>query len=150
MANTCTNRIYFHASKEALDSFEQLVEGFSDQDFIDKFGSEGDTNIDRIGCKWIMKDDWYREDDETYMLGFESAWYPPDTMIKNMVAEIQKEDQGAYADGRYWDEGFDPIGIFQCNGPDTYYSAETSVDVDWDNETFWDDELEPAFESLEL
>ena len=150
MANTCTNRIYFHASKEALDSFEKLVEDFTDQDFIDKFGSEGDNNIDRIGFKWIIKDDWYREDDESNMLGFESAWYPPDTMIKNMVAEIQKEDQAAYATERYRHEAFDPIGIFQCNGPDRCYSAETSVAVDWDNEMFWDDELEPAFESLEL
>lgn len=150
MANTCTNRIYFHASKETIDNFEQLIEDFTDQDFIDRFGSEGDTIIDRIGCKWIIKDDWYRDDDETYMLGFESAWYPPEIMIKNIVAELQKEDEGAYANGRYWDEGFDPIGIFQCNGSNIFFSDETTVDVDWDNETYWDDEVEPAFDKLEL
>lgn len=150
MANTCTNRITFHADQSTIDWFEKLIQDFTDQDFIDQFGSEADTNIDRIGCKWIMKDDWYREDDETYMLGFESAWYPPDTMIKNMVGQLQEHYENAYAEGRYWDEGFDPIGIFQCDGPDHFISTETSVDVDWDNEMFWDDEVEPAFEELEL
>ena len=150
MANTCTTRITFRADQSTIDWFEKLIQDFTDQDFIDQFGSEGEHNIDRIGCKWIMKDDWYRDDDTSYMLGFESAWYPPDTMIKNIVGQLQEHDKNAYADGRYWDENFDPIGIFQCNGPDTYYSAETSVDVDWDNEMFWDDEVEPAFDSLEL
>jgi hypothetical protein len=150
MANTCTNRITFYANQSTIDWFEKLIQDFTDQDFIDQFGSEGEHNIDRIGCKWIMKDDWYRDDDTSYMLGFESAWYPPDTMIKNIVGQLQEYDKTSYAEGRYWDEGFDPIGIFQCDGPDHFISAETSVDVDWDNEMFWDDELEPAFEELEL
>ena len=150
MANVCTNRITFYANQSTIDWFEKLIQDFTDQDFIDQFGAEGEHNMDRIGCKWIMKDDWYRDDDTSYMLGFKSAWYPPDTMIKNIVGQLQEHDKNAYADGRYWDENFDPIGIFQCNGPDTYYSAETSVDVDWDNEMFWDDEVEPAFDSLEL
>ena len=150
MANVCTNRITFHADQSTIDWFEKLIKDFTNEDFIGQFGSEGEHNIDRIGCKWIMKDDWYRDSDTAYCLGFESAWYPPDTMIKNMVAQLQEHYEGAYAEGRYWDEAFDPIGIFQCNGPDTWYSAETSVDVDWDNEMFWDDEVEPAFDSLEL
>ena len=150
MANTCTNRIYFHASKEALDWFEEYTQDLTDGDFIKRFGSDGDHNIDRIGCKWIIKDDWYREDDTRYMLGFESANYPPDVMIKNMVIQLQEHDENAYADGRYWDENFDPIGIFQCNGSDHWIDAETEVDVDWDNEMYWDDEIEPAFDSLEL
>ncbi len=150
MANICTNRIYFHADQSAIDWFENLVENFTDEDFIEQFGSEGPNNIERIGCKWIIKDDWYREDDETYMLGFESAWYPPDTMIQNMVTQLQEHDEHAYADGRYWDEGFDPIGIFQCNSPNSWSAAEASVDVDWENEMYWDDEVEPAFDNLEL
>ena len=150
MANVCTNRITFYANQSTINWFEKLIQDFTDQDFIDQFGSEGEHNIDRIGCKWIMKDDWYRDDDTSYMLGFESAWYPPDTMIKNIVGQLQEYDKTAYAEGRYWDEGFDPIGIFQCDGPDHFISAETSVDVDWDNEMFWDDEVEPAFEELEL
>ena len=150
MANNCTNRVHFHASKEALDSFEKLVENFSDEDFINHFGSEGDNNIERIGCKWLICEDSYREDDEEFMLGFESANYPPDIMVQNMVAELQKMDSFAFADGRYWDENFDPIGIFQCNEPGHWISDETSVDVDWENEYYWDEEVEPAFEELEL
>ena len=49
-----------------------------------------------------------------------------------------------------WDEGFDPIGIFQCNDTDMWETEETTVDVDWDNEMYWDDEVEPAFDKLEL
>ena len=126
MANICTNRIYFHADQFALDWFEDLVENFTDEDFIEQFGSEGSNNIERIGCKWIIKDDWGREDENTYYLGFESAWYPPDTMIQNMVAQLQEHYKYAYADGRYWDEGFDPIGIFECNGPGKWETAETT------------------------
>ena len=93
MANTCTNRITFYANQSTIDWFEKLIQDFTDQDFIDQFGSEGEHNIDRIGCKWIMKDDWYRDDDTSYMLGFESAWYPPDTMIKNIVGQLQEYDK---------------------------------------------------------
>ncbi|MCP4802669.1 MAG: hypothetical protein GY891_07375 [Bacteroidetes bacterium] len=150
MANICTNRIYFYADQSAIDWFEKTVNDLDDEGFIEQFGSEGPHNIERIGCKWITKDDWDRPDETTYYLGFESAWYPPDTMIKNMVAQLQKHDESAYADGRYWDEAFDPIGIFQCNGPDTWYSDEASVDVDWENEMYWDEEVEPAFDELEL
>lgn len=150
MANICTNRIYFHADQSAIDWLENLVENFTNEDFIEQFGSEGSNNIERIGCKWIIKDDWDRPDETTYYLGFESAWYPPDTMIKNMITQLQGHDKHAYADGRYWDENFDPIGIFQCNGPNTWYSDEASVEVDWENEMYWDDEVEPAFDKLEL
>jgi hypothetical protein len=150
MANICTNRIYFHANQTAIDWFEGLVNDFTDEDFIEQFGSEGPNNIERIGCKWIIKDDWDRYDETTFYLGFESAWYPPDTMIQNMVAQLQEHDENAYADGRYWDENFDPIGIFQCNGSDMWETAKTSVDVDWENEMFWDEEVEPAFDNLEL
>ena len=150
MANICTNRIYFYADQSAIDWFEGVVNDLTDEGFIEQFGSEGSNNIERIGCKWIIKDDWDRPDETTYYLGFESAWYPPDTMVKNMVAQLQKRDESAYADGRYWDENFDPIGIFQCNGLDTWYSSETSVDVDWENEMYWDEEVEPSFDELEL
>ena len=150
MANTCTNRIQLHANQSTIDWFEDLVEDFMDSDFIEQFGSEGDHNIARIGCKWITRDDYYREDETEYMLGFESAWYPPDIMIKNIVAQLQERDEHAYADGRYWDENFDPIGIFHCNNPDKFETAETSVEPDWEDEMYWDNEVEPAFEELEL
>lgn len=150
MANTCTNRIQLHANQSTIDWFEDLIEDFMDSDFIEQFGSEGDHNIDRIGCKWIIRDDYYREDETEYMLGFESAWYPPDIMIKNIVAQLQERDEHAYADGRYWDENFDPIGIFHCNSSDKFETAETSVEPDWEDEMYWDNEVEPAFEELEL
>lgn len=150
MANTCTNRIQLHANQSTIDWFEDLVEDFMDSDFIEQFGSEGDHNIARIGCKWITRDDYYREDETEYMLGFESAWYPPDIMIKNIVAQLQERDEHAYADGRYWDENFDPIGIFHCNSPDKFETAETSVEPNWEDEMYWDNEVEPAFEELEL
>jgi len=85
-----------------------------------------------------------------YLLSFESAWYPPDVMIKNMIGQLHVIDKGAWIDGRYWDENFDPIGIFQCNDLDMWETDETTVDVDWDNEMYWEEEVEPAFDKLEL
>jgi len=150
MANTCTTQMVIHANQSAIDWFEKLVDNYSDEDYIEQFGSDGKHNIDRIGCKWIIHTDCYRENELEYSLSFESAWYPPNTMIKNMVGQLQVIDKGAWIDGKYWDENFDPIGIFQCNDLDMWETDETSVDVDWDNEMYWEDEVEPAFEKLEL
>lgn len=149
MANICRTEIDIFANQSAIDWFEKLIKDYMDEDFIGQFGSEGENNIERIGCKWIQKYDWYREDSTQYFISFESAWYPPDTMIKNIINQLQEYDKHAYASGRYWDENFSPIGIFQCNSIDMFETAETDVDVDWDNEYYWD-EIEAAFENLEL
>jgi len=151
MANNCVTQINLYANESTMDWFEKLVKTYTVEDFIGQFGTQDAENmIDKIGSKWLILTDHYRVDQHEYYAAFESAWYPPDTLIKNIVAQLQENNEGAYADGRYWDENFSPIGIFQCNGPDSWESAEDDIDVDWDNEYFWDEEVEPAFNNLEL
>jgi hypothetical protein len=151
MANNCRTQIHLHANQSTIDWFEKLVKDFTVEDYIGQFGDpNAELLIDKIGTKWLIKYDFWREDEYEYYLSFESAWYPPDTMIKNMVAQLQEHDKGAYATGRYWDETFSPIGIFQCNAPNMWESAEADVDIDWDEEYYWDEQVEPAFDKLEL
>lgn len=160
MANICTNQITFIASKDAIDWLESEINKLNELSYnerpkklIDMFGVQGDNNIDRVGSKWITLDsgERYREDDNTYFLQLESANYPPDELIKNIVKLLQDKsvDESVSAQGKYWDEGFDPIGILECNSTG-YYTDETTVDVDWDNEYYWDEQVEPAFDKLEL
>ena len=150
MANICKTIITINAEEDAMDWFEALVENFSDDDYVNHFGGKDGSFIERVGCKWFMKLDEWREEEDEYHLEFESAWYPPDVLIKNIVNQLQKRDKFAYASGRYWDECYNPIGIFQCNSLEMFETAETSINVDESKEFYWDEEVEPAFEKLEL
>jgi hypothetical protein len=149
MANICRTEIHVHANMSTIDWFEKLVKDFSTEDYIGQFSGEGESMIDKIGSKWLTKYDWYREDDNEYFLSIESAWYPPDVFLKEMYKQVAEHDSGAYLSGRYWDEAFSPIGIFEVNSTG-YHTAETDLDVDMDEEYFWDEQVEPAFNNLEL
>jgi len=144
MANTCTTNIDLNGNEAVTEWFTNIVTTMKDNELIEQFGSKADSMIDRIGSKWLLKTDW----DEGY-LQVESAWYPPDVFLKNIFAQATAIDSGVTVTGRYWDENFDPIGIFEINSSG-YHTAETSVDVDWDNDYYWDEEVEPAFGELEL
>jgi len=150
MANICRTEIYVHSNMSTIDWFEKLVRNFDVDDYIGQFGNlEAENLIDKIGCKWLTKYDWYREDDHCYFLSFESAWYPPDILIKNIYTQVAENDSGAYLSGRYWDENFQPIGIFEIHTEGELLTSEIDVEVDWDSENFWDD-VEQAFDDLEL
>jgi hypothetical protein len=149
MANVCRTEIYIHANQSTIDWFEKLVKNFFVEDFIGQFGSDADNNADKIGCRWLLKYDEFREDAHTYFISFESAWYPPDILMKNMYAQVAALDKGAYLDGRYWDETFDPIGKFEINETG-YHTVESAVEADMDSDYFWDDYVQPAFDNLEL
>ncbi len=150
MANICTTQINIYANESTIDWFERLVKTYDEQDYIGQFSDpEAENMIDKIGSKWVYVTENYRVDQHEYYIALESAWYPPDTLMKNIYTQLAENDPRAFLDGRYWDEGYNPIGIFEINNSG-YHSAETSVDVDWDNEYYWDEEVEPAFNSLEL
>ena len=144
MANTCTTNIDLNGNTAVTEWFTNMVQSMKDEELIEQFGSKADSMIDRIGSKWLLKTDW----GESY-LQVESAWYPPDVFLKNIFAQATAIDSEVTITGRYWDENFDPIGIFEINSSG-YHTAETSVDVDWENDYYWDEEVEPAFEELEL
>jgi hypothetical protein len=149
MANTCTTEINVNASESAIDWLENLVKNYTTEDFIGQFASGAELFIDKVGSKWITLMDQYRVESQKYFISFESAWYPPETLMKNIFDQLSKIDDSSYLDGRYWDEGFSPIGIFEVNLAG-YKSAEDHLSVDWDNEYYWEEEVEPAFNNLEI
>lgn len=144
MANICTTQIDINGNEQVIEWFTNIVKRNKEEGLIEQFGSQGESLIDRIGSKWLIKNDW----GDGY-LAVESAWYPPDVFMKNIFAQASVLDPHVTVTGRYWDENFSPIGIFEINSTG-YHTAETDVEVDWDNEYYWDEEVEPAFESLEL
>ena len=144
MANVCTTNIDLNGNEAVTEWFTNIVKTMKTDELIEQFGSKADSMIDRIGAKWLTKTDWGGG-----YLAVETAWYHPDVFMKNIFAQASVIDPDVTLTGRYWDENFDPIGIFEINSSG-FHTAETSVDVDWDNDMYWDDEVEPAFDSLEL
>jgi len=158
MANICTTQIKIFGHPKSIKKIEEFMENCNDDaQLIDEYGSEGDSTIDKIGCKWIQREDYYTEEDNQYFLQTETAWYPPNIMIENIYKMLMEfpENQNpdkvdCYIEGRYWDENFSPIGVFGIDGDGKYISDETDVDVDWDDEYYWDNQVEPEFEMLDV
>lgn len=151
MANICRTEVYVHANMSTIDWFEKLVRDFDVDDYIGQFGDlDAESMIDRIGSKWLMKYDWYREDSYCYFVSFESAWYPPDVLLKNIWKQVSEYDPSAYLDGRYWDEIFSPVGIFEIHSNGEMLTAEANLDIDWDNDNYWEEQVEAAFRKLEI
>tara|TARA_B110000046_G_C12810202_1_gene320918 strand:+ start:80 stop:664 length:585 start_codon:yes stop_codon:yes gene_type:complete len=184
MANTCRTKITIQASREAIQDFvdrlEKCVDGSypnSENDkphIIDEFGAKAELLIDRIGSKWVQMYDGYdsgiSEHDDTegsseVVFELESAWYPPSDMILEMyrhVVEFNEEvDEEVRVFGSYWDEGYQPIGVFEV-----YYGQiieEQDHDLDeseWDDvieaegeqeydRNFWEEVVDPAFTVLQ-
>ena len=184
MANTCRTKITIQASREAIQDFvdrlEKCVDGSypnSENDkphIIDEFGAKAELLIDRIGSKWVQMYDGYdsgiSEHDDTegsseVVFELESAWYPPSDMILEMYRQVVKFNEEADEEvrvfGSYWDEGYQPIGVFEV-----YYGQiieEQDHDLDeseWDDvieaegeqeydRNFWEEVVDPAFTVLQ-
>jgi hypothetical protein len=142
MANICRTEININGTEEVQDWFGDIVKNMNADQLIEQFGSEGESVIDRIGSKWLMKYDW-----GSGYLSVETAWYPPDVFLKNIYSQVVEKDPNATIDGQYWDEAFSPIGVFviDSNG---YRTNETNIDVDMDDEYYWDEQVEPVFNEL--
>ncbi len=184
MANTCRTKITIQASREAIQDFvdrlEKCVDGSypnSENDkphIIDEFGAKAELLIDRIGSKWVQMYDGYdsgiSEHDDTegsseVVFELESAWYPPSDMILEMYRQVvefnEEADEEVRVFGSYWDEGYQPIGVFEV-----YYGQiieEQDHDLDeseWDDvieaegeqeydRNFWEEVVDPAFTVLQ-
>ena len=164
MANTCRTDIIIKASKKAIDNFVERFDKCVDGSYpntendsphiIDEFGAKAELLIDRIGSKWVAiwdggisyHDD--REGSSEVHLSLDSAWYPPSDMILEIYRQMAEIDDEIKVSGKYWDEGYQPIGVFEV-----YYgqiiSEEQDIDEDDDREYFWDDVIEPAFDKLQ-
>ena len=156
MANECQTNILFESSEDGLkwikEKFEEVLKLKGEDRFnylVENFGVKGETTMDRLGCKWLNIDEC-EETDEGFNVKTLSAAYPPNKMIIKLVSLLLENfDKNSRASGKYWDENFNTIGIFESNSTG-YYDAEDSLDVDFDNESYWEDEVEPAIDKLEL
>lgn len=182
MANTCTTQIDFYASPKAIKWLDEEIDKIKQSEnvtdaFAQVFRTESDlepdgtiTNvIDTIGSKWIAISDRGGSDDTNYYLSVETAWSYPKDLIERIVNKLQqiteesgeeftnpREGKSAMAKGRYWDEGYDPIGVFVSYGIGETDDAETTIDEDeyeWEEQNpdgyFWDEVIEPQFDYLE-
>jgi len=173
MANICTNNIDFYASPEAITWLDEQIQNIRKAEnqsvaFAEIFRlNEEEAIIDTLGSKWVSITDWSKNDDTEYYLNLESAWYFPKDLVERIVAKLQSMTEGngfenpngddyAMAKGRYFDETYNPIGVFESYDIDNTDTVEGSVDEDqeeWEEENpdgyFWDEVVEPIFEELE-
>lgn len=159
MANICRTEIKIKANEAAIKDFASRYEVCNDglypneqgsPHIIDEFGAQAELVIDRIGSKWIqMYDPWpYWEEGMTeYDFALESAWYPPSDMMKEIYRQLTTIDPNTEMEGRYWDEGYCPIGVFKFIDGELV-TFEEDVDVDQDEEYYWDEQIEPVFDRL--
>jgi len=158
MANTNTTIVTINASKEAIDFLYEKFENMNDGRYpnegetphiADVFGADAELFIDKVGSKWISICDYYTNSDTEFVVNFESAWYPPSDLLKEMHRQLIEIDSDTTFTARYWDEAYDPIGIIKITNDAQYVTLDDySIEYD-DVEYFWDDVIDPAFEKLE-
>jgi hypothetical protein len=161
MANICRTTIKINAvpsvTADFVKRFDTVVDGpyppkEGDIHIVDEFGAKADLFIDRVGSKWVTIYDggieWHDEETGECQLQLESAWYPPSDMIKEIYKQLTALDSKARVFGSYWDEGYDPIGVYEVVDGEII-DVETEVEYDDEKEYFWDEVIDPAFESLQ-
>jgi hypothetical protein len=126
MPNWCYNSVTLHHdNKEVIDGFEQELLKEDAQPFNHlrpRPASEEenwyDWNINNWGCKWdVSMMDWEREDDNTIVMHFDSAWSPPITIYDFL------ETEGWSVRAMYHEPGMGFAGRFE-NGMDEYYEMD--------------------------
>jgi len=141
----------FADNKDTLNWFEQLWCGAENSAIgIDGvFGGDiGDSISDRIGDSFMERyDDWISDDH--YYFSIHTRKYVPYELLHKIVAMVEAKDEDSFVSGRYWEESFGEIGTFDICA-DSKEVCESSVDVDWSDEFYWDNQVEPAFKAIEL
>ncbi len=94
----------------------------------------------------------------------ESAWYPPSDMILEMYRQVvefnEEADEEVRVFGSYWDEGYQPIGVFEVYYGQIIEEQHHGLDeVEWEEEiegedadydrNFWEEVVDPAFTVLQ-
>ena len=168
MANICRTDVKIEGTPEAINYFVERYENCNDGKYpnegdtphiVDVFGAEAENFIDRVGSKWVTKYDIYGQDETSYEFGLESAWYPPSDMLKEMHRQLVAIDPDIVFTARYWDEGYDPIGVIKITDAGQYLTLEEvpmSEDEyrdeypdDENMDDYYDQEIEWLFGSLE-
>ena len=158
MANINTTLLRVVASKEAIDFLYEKFENMNDGKYpnekdtphiVDVFGADAELFIDKVGSKWITIQDYYANSDTEFGVNFESAWYPPSDLLKEMHRQLVAIDPDVIFTARYWDETYSPIGVLKITDAGQYLTLEDDSLEDDDEEYFWDRMIDPAFGMLE-
>ncbi|MDB4344473.1 hypothetical protein OAA18_00145 [bacterium] len=158
MANVCRTDIKIQGSKEAISYFKEKYESCHDGKYpneeeaphiVDVFGADSELFIDKVGSKWVTQYEIFWDDETSYEFGLESANYPPSDMLKEIHRQLVAIDPDITFTARYWDEAYDPIGVIKITDAGQYLELEDYSLEEDDQEYFWDDVIEPAFERLE-
>ncbi len=124
MPNWCYNSATFHHSdKNVIDAFEAELKKEDAQPLNylrpNPAGEwEYDWSVSNWGTKWdISPQDWEREDDNTIVMHFDSAWSPPTTLYEFLT------ENGWDVRAYYHEPGMGFAGKFE-DGFDDYYEFD--------------------------
>ena len=172
MANSNRTEIYIEGSKEAIDNFVERFEmchsgPYPNQELnphiADEFGADAELFIDKVGSKWIQiwDEGYYRSSDNRCEIYLDTAWYPPSDMILEIYRQMAEIDDEIKVSGKYWDEGYQPIGVFEVYHGQIIEEQDHDLDEsDWDemveeeeskgyDRNFWEEVVAPSFTILQ-
>ena len=159
MANTCSTNFIIKGTSKVIDFLFEKIDNCNAGRYpnegdtphiVDIFGADAELFIDKIGSKWISIQDYFTNSDTEMEVHFESAWYPPSDMLKEIHRQLIEIDSDVTFTARYWDEGYEPIGVIKITKDGEYITRELDdLSVDDEPEFFWDDVIAPSFEQLE-
>jgi len=171
MANINRTEIYIEGSKEAIDNFVERFEKchsgpYPNQEdnphIADEFGADAELFIDKVGSKWIQiwDEGIYRESENNCEIYLDTAWYPPSDMILEIYRQMAEIDDEITVSGKYWDEAYNPIGVFEVYYGEIIKEEHHDLDeTEWDemveeenedyDRNFWEEVIDPLFTILQ-
>jgi len=160
MANYCRTNIRIEASEEAINYFREKYDNCNDGAYpnteetphiADVFGADAELFIDKVGSKWVKKYDVMDDDTNTFEFSLESAWYLPSDMMKEIHRQLSEIDPDVSIFGNYWDETYNPCGVFKITDTGELITREGTPDIDeyeFEGEYYWDEVIDPLFDKL--
>ena len=169
MANSNRTEIYIESlSKEAIDNFVERFDKCHDGPYpnqednphiADEFGADAELFIDKVGSKWVQiwDEGYYRSSDNRCEIYLDTAWYPPSDMILEIYRQMAEIDSDVKVSGKYWDEGYQPIGVFEVYYGEIIEEQQSLDEDEWEEEielkdyerNFWEEVVDPAFTVLQ-
>ena len=160
MANICRTNINIKGSEQAINYFREKYDNCNDGAYpnveetphiADVFGADAESFIDKVGSKWVKMYDTMVDAEDEFEFSLESAWYPPSDMMKEIYRQLSEIDPDVDITGRYWDEAYDPIGVFKILDTGKLITREGEPDEsedEFEGDYYWDDVIEPLFDTL--
>lgn len=101
MANTCSTNFIIKGTSKVIDFLFEKIDNCNAGRYpnegdtphiVDIFGADAELFIDKIGSKWISIQDYFTNSDTEMEVHFESAWYPPSDMLKEIHRQLIEID----------------------------------------------------------